>query len=138
MLRLFASGLVVMVVFGAVRSTSHVKDAGVGSYPPERLLARTRKVWVIAVSAVRFLGLVQAAHPPASSLHSKVAVPTKSGLLKVKAAVVKLVGLAGRLLVISVSGSAVFVQVNVSGVASTLPAGSFARTSNVCEPSSSA
>jgi hypothetical protein len=57
--------------------------------------------------------------------------------VNVNVAVVKDVGLLGPLETAVSGGVASTVQVNDAGVRSTLPAGSFARTWNVCGPSAS-
>jgi adenine deaminase len=76
---------------------------------------------------------VQAAKEPASSLQAKV-LPA-SVAVKLKLALVLLV-VADGLAVIVVSGAvASIVQVKLAGVASTLPAGSMARTWKVWLPS---
>src|SRR5262249_30956477 len=82
--------------------------------------------------------LVHAPKPPPSSLHWKVAVPSADE--NVKCADVALVGLAGLLpaAIVTPGGVVSTVKVLDAGVASTLPAGSLARTVKVCEPSASA
>jgi hypothetical protein len=80
------------------------------------------------------LGVEQAAKAPASSLHAKV----EPGSFDVKSNVapVAIVSAAGWLGPMVVSGGvASIVQLYEAGVASTLPAGSTARTWNVCSPS---
>src|SRR5204863_9610939 len=62
-----AGGAESIVVFGAVRSTVHVRLAGVASVFPAESVARTSKVWLPAPSAAVVKGLAQAAQPPPST-----------------------------------------------------------------------
>ena len=114
---------------GSVASTSHVYVTSLASVFPAASLARTFSVWEPSASAGAVNGVAQGAQPPPSRSHSKVAgdsveprpnVGVESGL-----------GCAG------VERKDVFgavrstVQACVAGVASRLPAASFARTSKV-------
>ena len=82
------------------------------------------------------MGVVQALKPPPSSWHWNVEPASLE--LKPKLALVAFVGLAGPD-VIDVSGAVVsIVHVKLAGVASVFPAGSVARTWNVCEPAARA
>ena len=114
---------------GSVASTSQVYVTSVASVFPAASLARTFSVWEPSASAGAVNGVAQGAQPPPSRSHSKVAgdsveprpnVGVESGL-----------GCAG------VETKDVFgavtstVQACVAGVASRLPAASFARTSKV-------
>jgi hypothetical protein len=115
-----SAGPAVIDVLGAAVSTVHVNVAGLASVLPTPRWA---------------CGLVQAVKAPASSLHSKV-LPVSVDVNE-KLAVVALVGVAG-LEVIAVSGAVPStVHVWVAGVGSVFPAGSVARTSNVCVRSTS-
>ena len=98
---------------------------------PAASFARTEKVCVPRLTLYDF-GEVQADQEPLSSLHSNVEPDWDE--LNRKVAVLDQVELPGPL-VIDVFGATVStVQERVAGVASTLPAASFARTEKVWEP----
>lgn len=78
---------------------------------------------------------MQAATAAPSSSHSKVAVV--SGEVRLKEADVELVGFAGCAVMLVSGAVRSIVQVEAAGVASRFPAGSFARTLNVCNPAAS-
>jgi hypothetical protein len=123
----------VIVVLGGPVSTVHVRAAGVGSVFPTASVARTCTVWLPSARPVYVLGLVQAANAPASSLHWNVLLASVE--VNEKLALVAFVGLTGPSVIVVSGAVASTVHVKLAGVASVLPAGSVARTSNVWEPS---
>jgi hypothetical protein len=121
-----------IVVSGALESIVQTKLTGVGSLFPAASRARTEKLCEPSPNPVNSLGLVQASKAPASSAHSNLAPASE---VKEKLALLELV-LGSGPLTIAVSGAAEStIQVKEAGLASVLPAESFARTMNVCEPS---
>jgi hypothetical protein len=74
-------------------------------------------------------GDVHALHPPPSSRHSKVEPGSLE--LKVNVGVASLDGLPGLVSIVVFGGPTSMIQVWLAGLASVLPAGSVARTSNV-------
>jgi hypothetical protein len=123
------AGVEVIDVFGGPVSIVQVWLAGVGSVLPTGSIARTCTVWLPSASPVYVLGLVQEANAPASSLHSNVLPASEE--VKLKVALVWLVGLVGAEVIVVSGGVASTVHVYVAGVGSTFPAGSVALTSNV-------
>jgi hypothetical protein len=93
-------------------------------------------VWLPAPSAAVVCGLVQLLQLPPSTRHSKL--EPGSLALNVKVGVVSLDGSAGPESMVVFGAVRSIVQVKLAGDASVLPAGSVARTSNVCVPSLSA
>ena len=128
-----SDGLTVIVVCGAVVSTVHVKDAALPSVLPAGSVARTSNVCEPSASPVYDCPLVQEANEPVSSLHSNV--EPASVAVNEKLALVELVGLFGDVVIVVFGAPVSTAQLWVAGVASVVPAGSVARTSNVCEPS---
>jgi hypothetical protein len=125
-------GFAVIVVSGGVRSTVHVKTAGVGSVFPAGSVARTWNVWLPSTRLEYALGLVQAPNPPPSSWHWKE-LPASVDV-KLKLAEVAFVGFEG-FAVMEVSGAPVSTtQVWTAAEASRFPAASTARTWNVWLP----
>jgi hypothetical protein len=122
-----------IAVSGAVKSTDHVNDAGEPSTFPAGSFARTSNVCAPSANEESARGDEHADHAPASSRHSNDAVP--SVLENASDAAALFDGLAGVL--VNDVGGAVTSTVNArcAGEPSTFPAGSFARTSNVCAPS---
>jgi hypothetical protein len=124
-----------MDVSGAVVSTVHVRDAGVGSGPAP-LTARTANVCDPSVSPESAAGDAQAPNGAPSSAHSNVALP--SGELNANDALASATVPLGPP-VMAVSGGVGdplrTVHAPEAGVASTLPAGSSARTRNAWSPS---
>jgi len=129
-------GLESIVVFGAVRSTVHVWDAGVASVLPAGSVARTSKVWLPAPSALVVWGLVQAFQLPPSTRHSNVEPASLE--LNWKLGVVLFDGLAGPLSIVVFGAVRSIVHVCDAGVPSVFPAMSVARTSKVWLPAPSA
>jgi hypothetical protein len=128
-----AAGACVIVV-----STSRivqVRLAGVASVFPAASVARTWNVCEPTASPEYAAGDVQAANAPPSSAHANDEPPS----LDVNDNVAPCANVvAAGALVIVVSGASVStVQVRDAGVGSTLPAPSFARTRNVCDPCAS-
>src|SRR3954449_8012092 len=125
----------VIVVSGAVVSagaaTVHARDAGDASTLPAASVARTSNVCAPTASPPKSRGDVHAPHTPPSSRHSNVAASLAPN---VKLAVVAVTVPDGPPVIV-VSGAVVStVQVRDAGDASTLPAASVARASNVCVP----
>ena len=118
---------------GAVASTSHVKVTSEASVFPAASVARAFSVCEPSPRDGVVKGVVQVVQPPPSRSHSNVDGDSVEPRPKVGVAVA--LGLAG------VGASDVFgavrstVQACAAGVASTLPAASSARTSNVCAAS---
>ena len=108
----------------------HVRCAGDASEPAV-VVARTENVWAPSARPVRLRGDVHAAQSAPSRRHSNVAAAV--GELNAKEAVALLTVPLGPLSML-VSGGPSMVQLELAGVASTLPAASRARTSKVCEP----
>jgi hypothetical protein len=125
-------GAAVTVVSGAAVSTVQVKVAGLASVLPAGSVARTLKVCEPSARPVYGCGLVQAEKPPPSSWQAKV----EPGSLEVKsnAALAEAVSAGGFEVIVVFGATASTVHVWTAGVASTLPAGSIARTRNVWEP----
>ena len=87
-------GVEPIVVFGAVRSTVHVCEAGVPSVFPAWSVARTSNVWLPSDSAGEIVsGLVQGDQLPLSTRHSKLEPVSLE--LKEKLGVVSSEGSAG-------------------------------------------
>ena len=117
---------------GAVRSTFHVKVAGVASAFPAASTAWTANVWAPSPTGESTDGLVQAVQLPPSTWHRKLPASVAENE---KLGVAWLLRSAG-LPVMAVSGAAVStVQVRVAGVGSVLPTASVAATAKVCDPS---
>jgi hypothetical protein len=128
------TGPLSMVVSGGEMSTLHAALAGVASTLPAASTARTLNTCGPCVFTKNETGLVHAAQSALSSVHWKTA--PASDVNEMVALVVATVPLGAEVMV--VSGATVStVQVREAGVGSMLPATSFARTSNVCEPSAS-
>jgi hypothetical protein len=130
-----AAGVVAPIdVTGGIVSIVHVYEAGLGSVFAAVSVARTWKVCDPSARAVYVFGVEQEVKAAASSLHWNVepaSVDEKSNV-----APVAIVRAAGWLGPIDVSGGvASIVHAYESGDASTLPAGSIARTWKVCGPS---
>ena len=106
--------------------TVQVWVAGEGSVFPAGSVARTRRVWVPSVSPVYWRGEVQKVNADPSREHSNVA-PVSSAV-KVKVAVVSVVGSSGPVATVVWGAVVSTVQVYVAGVRSVFPAGSVART----------
>jgi hypothetical protein len=79
------------------------------------------------------LALVQAEKPPPSSWHWNVEPASLE--TKLKLALVEALGSLGEAVMVVFGAAVSTVHVKVAALASTLPAGSIARTLNVCEPS---
>ena len=118
----------VVAELGAVVSTSHVYEAGEGSWLPTASVARTSKVWLPSARVEWLFGLVHAAQAPPSRRHSNVEPPSLEE--KPKSADVDPVGVGGfeSMVVCGASGS--IVNVRLEGP-STFPATSTARTRTV-------
>ncbi len=116
-------------VFGAVWSTVHACVAGVGSRLPAASSARTANVCAASERPVYDFGLEQSANAPPSMLHSKPG--PASDAVNEKVALVELDAAGGEEVIVVFAGVVSTVNVNEAGVASTLPATSVARTSNV-------
>src|SRR5919106_507091 len=127
-----SEGAAVMFVFGAVRSTVHVCDAGVASVLPAASVARTSKVCEPADRLVKLFGDVQEAKEPPSSLHSKLELPSLEVNEKLESVSLEASDGAAVMFVFGAVRSTL--QEGEAGVASVLPAASVARTSKVCEP----
>jgi hypothetical protein len=128
-------GFAVIVVSGGVVSVALIVQlelAGDGSGLPAASVARTWNVCPPTARPLYCCGLEQAVNGALSSEHVKLAPASE---LKVNDAVVAVVGFDGPEAIV-VSGAPVStVHVWIAGVASVLPAPSFARTLKVCEPS---
>ena len=124
-----------IVVSGAAVSTVKLRDAGVGSTLPAGSVARTSKVWAPSASDVVVSGVVHEPQAPPSTRQSKL----EPGWLAEKAnvGVVSFVGPEGPLSIVVCGAAVSTVKLREAGVASTFPARSVARTSNVCAPSAS-
>ena len=122
-------------VFGAVRSTVQACVAGVASTLPAASSARTSNVCAASVSPVYDWGLEQFAKAPPSSRHSKPG--PASDAVNEKLAPVEFDAAGGEEVIVVFAGVRSTVKVNDAGVASTFPAASIARTSNVYVPSAS-
>ena len=130
------AGPELIVTAGAMVSTV-IARLTTGPMLPIGSIARTSKVWAPSDRPVWEKGEVQvvnAAGLVESKRHWKVAVPSVE--LKVQLALLTVMKpLAGPELIVTAGATVSTVIVRVAGVASTLPAGSMARTSKVCEPS---
>ena len=130
-------GLLSIVVSGTAVSIVQVNDAGVGSTLPAPSIARTWKEWLPSERPAYSFGLVHAAKPASSSLHSKLATPVPASVpLKLNDAEPELVGSPGLASIVVAGEDVSIVHVNDAGVGSTLPTPSIARTWNVWLPSS--
>ncbi len=130
----------VMVVSGAVVSagggvavlTVNARVAGVASVLPATSVARTETEWSPSLRAAVVHGLVQLAHAPVSTRHSKtefasVAVKANVGVLSLVVPVgPEVIVVSGA--VVSGGGAVPTVNERVAGDASVLPATSVART----------
>ena len=116
-------------VSGAVRSTVQAWVAGVGSRLPAASSARTSKVCGASVRPTYDFGLEQSAKAPPSSRHSKPGPASEA--VNEKLAPVELDAAGGEDVIVVFAGVVSTVKMNEAGVASTLPATSVARTSNV-------
>jgi hypothetical protein len=125
-----------IVVCGAVVSRVKEREAGVGSVFPAASVARTSKVCGPSARAFSVRGDVQLAQAPPSTRHSNVA--PGSSAEKVKAGAPALVRPLGPLSIVVCGAAVSTVKLREAGVASTLPAVSVARMSNVWAPSASA
>ncbi len=114
---------------GAVRSTVQAWVAGVGSRLPAASSARTSKVCGASVRPTYDFGLEQSAKAPPSSRHSKPGPASEA--VNEKLAPVELDAAGGEDVIVVFAGVVSTVKMNEAGVASTLPATSVARTSNV-------
>ena len=135
----------VIVVSGAVVSgggpaaTVNERVAGVASVLPATSVARTATECAPSLSAPVVHGLVQLAHAPESTWHSKtelasVAVKAKVGVLSLDVPVgPDVIVVSGA--VVSAGGAAATVNERVAGEESVLPAASVARTATECAPS---
>ena len=113
----------------------HVCVAGVASALPAASLARTLNVCAPVVRPLYSFGLEHVAKLLASSLHSNVAPASLA--VNANEALVESVDASGPDVIVVSGGvvsAGVIVHVRVAGVASVLPAGSVARTLNVCAP----
>jgi hypothetical protein len=121
---------------GGVASTVKERVAGVAPVLPAASVARTETLCDPSLSVGVVHGLVQSAHAPASTRHSKTAFDSEA--VKANVGVLSPVEPVGpELIVVSggvVSDAVVIVQVCVAGLASALPAASLARTLKVCGP----
>jgi hypothetical protein len=127
-------------VFGAVVSTVQVEVAGVASTLPAASIARTSNLWLPSASELRLRGEMHAAQAPASvesSRHWNEATPEPPASVPEKVKLAEAEALrAGGPESIEVFGAMVStVHVDEADVASTFPAWSIARTSNLWEPS---
>ncbi len=113
-----------MLVSGGVVSTVNVRLSGVGSGLLAGSTARTVSVWEPSGSVGVVNGEEQGLKPPASILHSKVAVLSFDSNVNWGAEV--LVGPAGPVRIVVFGGVVSTVNVWLSGVGSSLPAGSTA------------
>ena len=134
------SGAVVCSAGGAV-STVNERVAGDASVLPATSVARTATECAPSLSAPVVHGLVQFAHDPASSLHSKtelasVAVNAKDGVLSLDVPVgPDVIVVSGAVVSLGGGGAVSTVNERVAGDASVLPATSVARTATECVPS---
>jgi hypothetical protein len=136
---LLAAGPDEIVVFGGVVSGAEIVQvcvAGEASTLPAPSVARTSNVCEPTPRPLYAFGDAHDAHAPPSMRHSNV--DPDSLLANAKLADPDALGFDGPdEIVVSggvVSAAAEIVQVCVAGEASTLPAASVARTSNVCDP----
>jgi hypothetical protein len=126
-------GVPVIVVSGGVLSGGgEIVQVWDAAFPrlPARSVARTWKACSPSARPVYRCGLVQAAHSPASSLHSKSA---SSPALNSKPGPRSVLGLDGEPVIVATGASVSIVQV-WDAAAPWLPARSVARTWNVCSP----
>jgi hypothetical protein len=125
-----------VVSAGGVVSTVKERVAGEASVLPATSVARTETVWAPSPRALVVHGLVQSAHAPESTRHSKTELASED--VKANVGVVSLVVLFGPdVIVVSgavVSGEGAVSTVNerVAGEPSVLPATSVARTETLC------
>ena len=124
-----------IVVCGAAVSTVKLRDAGVGSTLPAGSVARTSNVWAPSASEAVVWAELQEAQAPASTRHSNVEPAWLAE--NVNVGVASFVGPDGPLSIVVCGAAVSTVKLRDAGVASTLPAGSVARTSNVWAPSAS-
>ena len=117
---------------GGVVSTTNERDAGVASGLPRRSVARTSRVCSPSASAGVVNGELHAANVPPSSRHSNVLALSA---LNVNVGVASLVTPSGPESIVVLGAPVSIRKACVSGVGSTLPAASVARTENVCAPS---
>ena len=131
------SGAVVSA--GALVSTVNDRVAGDASVLPATSVARTATECAPSLSVLVVHGLVQSAHAPESTRHSKtelasVAVKAKVGVLSLDVPVgPDVIVVSGA--VVSGAGAVSTVNERVAGDASVLPATSVARTATECAPS---
>ncbi len=116
-------------------STVNARDAGVGSTFPAVSVARTSKVCAPSASDPVVSGVEQEPHAPPSTRHSKLEPAWLAENANV--GVASLVGPEGPLSIVVFGAAVSTVKLREAGVASTFPARSVARTSNVCAPSAS-
>ena len=122
-----------IVVSGAAVSTVKLRDAGVASTLPAVSVARTSNVCAPSASDAVVCGELQEAHAPASTRHSNVEPAWLDENANV--GVASFVGPDGPLSIVVCGAAVSTVKLRDAGVASTLPAGSVARTSKVWAPS---
>ena len=128
-----SSGPLSIVVSGGVVSTVKWLAAGVGSTLPAASTARTRKAWSPSRSAGTVRGDSHTAYAPLSSEHSKRSPPSTEENSNT-GAVTDDNAAGSRSRCVS-GGVASTVNCRCTGVGSTLPAESIARTANACAPS---
>src|SRR5216117_1667329 len=121
-----------MLTVGGPRSIDHVWLAAVPSVLPAGSVARTSNVWLPSPRAAVVCGLVQELQPPPSTRHSKLEPGSEE--LNVNVGVASLSSAGGAESIVVLGSVRSIVQVELDALASVLPAGSVARTSNVWFP----
>ena len=116
-------------------STVIAREAGVGSTFPAGSVARASKVWAPSASDAVVWAELQEPQAPASTRHSKLEPAWVDE--KANVGVASFVGPDGPLSMVVFGAAVSTVNARDAGVASTLPPGSVARTSNVWAPSAS-
>ena len=124
-----------IVVFGGAVSTVKLREAGVASTLPAGSIARTSNVWAPSAATAVVFADVHDVHAPPSTRHSNVEPAWLDENANV--GVASPVRPDGPLSIVVCGATVSTVKPREAGVASTFPAGSVARTSNVWAPSAS-
>ncbi|MFP5452314.1 MAG: hypothetical protein ACLGG9_11295 [Thermoleophilia bacterium] len=127
-----AAGACVIVVCGAVRSTVNDTEAGLASVLPAASVARTSNVCAPSLRPVNCTGETQGANDAPSRRHSKV--DPASDDAKLTLVEIVLITAAGAWVIVVCGATLSTTKATSAGVESVFPAGSVARTRNVCAP----
>ena len=125
-----------IVVCGAAVSTVKLRDAGVASTFPAGSVARTSKVCAPSASDAVVSG-VECTNPMRRRRPGTRSVEPAWSAENANVGVASFVGPDGPLSIVVCGAAVSTVKLRDAGVASTFPAGSVARTSNVWAPSAS-